>query len=172
LARDRSDVPRLVEQVGGLPAIIKLIRGTQGVGVMLASSLAEVQTTLDTFWDLGQEILLQEFISESKGQDVRALVVGDRVIGSMRRRAKAGEFRANLHRGGAGELVALPAPYEQAAVRAAHVLGLRLAGVDLLESASGPRLLEVNSSPGFEGMEQATGEDVAGAIVDQALKLT
>jgi len=169
MAHDRSNLARLVEEVGGLPAIIKLIRGTQGVGVMIASTLAEVQTILDTFWDLGQEIVLQELIKESQGRDVRALVVGDRVVGAMRRQAKKGEFRSNIHRGGAGTVIQLSPPYEQAAVRAAQLIGLEVAGVDMLESSDGPKIMEINSSPGFEGLERATGLDVAGAIVDHAL---
>jgi ribosomal protein S6--L-glutamate ligase len=169
MAHDRSDVERLVEEVGGLPVIIKLSRGTQGVGVMMASTLAEVRTILDTFWDLGQEIVLQEFIQESKGRDVRALVVGDRVVGAMRRRAKRGEFRSNLHRGGEGRALELPPAYAEAAVRAARVIGLEVAGVDMLESRSGPKIMEVNSSPGFEGVERATKRDIAGAVVEHAV---
>ncbi len=170
MARDRTDVPKLVEEVGGLPAIVKLIRGTQGVGVMLAHTLTEVQGILDTFWDLGQEIVLQEFIRESKGRDVRALVVGDRVVGAMRRQAKKkGEFRSNIHRGGEGIPIALTPEYERAAVKAAQVVGLEVAGVDMLESETGPKIMEVNSSPGFEGLEAATGKDIAGMIIDHAI---
>jgi ribosomal protein S6--L-glutamate ligase len=165
LARGGGDVKELVAQVGGLPAILKLIQGTQGVGVMIAHSEAEVTSILGTLWDLGQEILLQEFIAESKGRDLRALVVGERVVGAMRREAKRGEFRSNLHRGGAGTAVALPPEYAEAAVRAAQVLGLDVAGVDLLESKAGPTVLELNSSPGFEGLEKATGLDIASEIV-------
>jgi len=169
MAHDRSDVRWLVEEVGGLPVIIKLLKGTQGVGVMIAHSLQEVQTIVNTFWDLGQEVVLQEFVAESKGKDVRALVVGERVVGAMRRKAKKGEFRSNLHRGGEGRAVELPPAYEEAAVRAARLLGLELAGVDMLEGHTGPRLVELNSSPGFEGLEKATGEDIAGKIVEHAL---
>jgi ribosomal protein S6--L-glutamate ligase len=169
MAHDRSNVRRLVEEVGGLPIIIKLIKGTQGVGVMIAHTLPEVQTILDTFWDLGQEIVLQEFVAESEGRDVRALVVGSRVVGAMRRKAKKGEFRSNIHRGGEGQAIELPASYMEAAVQAARVLGLEVAGVDMLEGRAGPRLMEINSSPGFEGLEGATGQDIAGAIIDHAL---
>jgi ribosomal protein S6--L-glutamate ligase len=151
--------------VGGLPAILKLIQGTQGVGVMIAHSVAEVESILGTLWDLGQEILLQEFVSESRGRDIRALVVGDRVVGAMRREARRGEFRSNLHRGGFGTAIELPADYAEAAVRAARVVGLDVAGVDLLESSEGPKVVELNSSPGFEGLERATGLDIAGEIV-------
>ncbi len=172
MAHDRSNVRTLVREVGGLPVIIKLLKGTQGVGVMIAHTLQEVETIGNTFWDLGQEVVLQEFVAESKGRDVRALVVGDRVVGAMRRRAKKGEFRSNLHRGGEGTPVELPPLYREVAVRAARLLGLELAGVDMLEGRQGPRLMELNSSPGFEGLERATGEDIAGAMIDRALAVT
>jgi ribosomal protein S6--L-glutamate ligase len=168
MAHDRSDVPRLVEEVGGLPAIIKLLRGTQGVGVMLASSMAEVQSALNTFWELGHEIFLQEFVRESEGRDVRALVVGDRVVGAMRRTAKKGEFRSNLHRGGEGTPIELTKAYSDAAVKAARIIGLEIAGVDMLESAAGPKIMEVNSSPGFRGLEEATRKDIAGWMIEHA----
>ncbi|MCE9668866.1 RimK family alpha-L-glutamate ligase [Myxococcus stipitatus] len=169
MAHDRSNVRKLVEEVGGLPVIIKLIKGTQGVGVMIAHTLSEVQTILDTFWDLGQEIVLQEFVAESEGRDVRALVVGDRVVGAMRRKAKKGEFRSNIHRGGEGQAIELPPAYTEAAVQAARIIGLEVAGVDMLEGRAGPRLMEINSSPGFEGLEGATRRDIAGEIIDHAL---
>jgi len=171
LARGGGEVSALVAQVGGLPAILKLIQGTQGVGVMIAHSEAEVTSILGTLWDLGQEILLQEFVAESRGRDIRALVVGDRVVGAMRREAKLGEFRSNLHRGGFGSALDLPPAYAEAAVRAARVLGLDVAGVDLLESSDGPKVMELNSSPGFEGLERATGADVAGEIIAFAARL-
>ena len=171
MARDASNVPRLVDEVGGLPAVVKLLRGTQGVGVMLASTIPELQGILDTFQGLGQDIVLQEFVAESRGRDLRALVVGGRVVGAMRRRAKRGEFRSNLHRGGRGRPVELETGYVDAALRATAVVGLEVAGVDLLETAEGPTILEVNSSPGFEGLERATGLDAAGAIVERALVL-
>ena len=171
LARGGGDVREMVAQVGGLPAILKLIQGTQGVGVMIAHSEAEVESILGTLWDLGQEILLQEFVAEAKGRDVRALVVGERVVGAMRREARKGEFRSNLHRGGLGSAVQLEPAYSDAAVRAARVLGLEVAGVDLLESADGPKVMELNSSPGFEGLERATGLDIAGEIIGHAAGL-
>jgi ribosomal protein S6--L-glutamate ligase len=169
MMRERSDIDRAVEQVGGLPAIVKLLQGTQGVGVMIAHSLQELESILDTMWTLEQDILLQEFVEESKGRDVRALVVGDRVVGAMRRSARVkGEFRSNLHRGGKGEALELSPRYREEAVKAARVIGLEVAGVDMLESKSGPRIIEVNSSPGIEGIEKATGRDIAGAIIQHA----
>jgi ribosomal protein S6--L-glutamate ligase len=169
MCRYREEVPLALEQVGGLPCIVKLLQGTQGVGVLIANSMAEVQGMLDTLWTLGQEILLQELIAESRGKDVRALVVGDRVVAAMRRTARQGEFRSNLHRGGEAEALDLPRPYAAAAVKAARVIGLEVAGVDMLESRDGPKIMEVNSSPGFEGLETATGVDCAGAIVEHAI---
>lgn len=171
LARGGKHLDALVLQVGGLPAILKMLRGTQGVGVMIAHTMAEVESILGTLWDLKQEILLQEFVAEAKGSDLRALVVGERVVGAMRREAKTGEFRSNLHRGGAGKAIVLEPAVEAIAVRAAQVLGLEVAGVDLLESSSGPKVVEVNSSPGFEGLEHATGHDIAGAIIERAIAL-
>lgn len=171
MAHKQSHVRRLVEEAGGLPVIIKLLRGTQGVGVMIANTLEEADTILKTFWDLGQEVMLQEFIAEAKGADVRVLVVGNEAVGSMRRQAKKGEFRSNIHRGGKATSTKLPKAVMELAVKAASVLGLGLAGVDVLESKSGPRVMEVNSSPGFEGLEKATGRDIAGDIVDHAVSL-
>jgi ribosomal protein S6--L-glutamate ligase len=160
---------RLVEEVGGLPCIIKLLRGTQGVGVMIANTQAEAQTILQTFWGLGQDVCLQEFVAESKGKDVRALVVGDQVVGAMRRRARKGEFRSNIHRGGEGKPIRLERAYVETAVTAARLIGLEICGVDMLEGSDGPRVMELNSSPGFEGLEQATRADIAGAMVRHAL---
>jgi len=170
MARTPSDVPVALERVGGLPAIVKLLQGTQGVGVMIARTLQEIEGILDTMWDLGQEILIQEFIAESKGKDVRALVVGDRVIAAMRRTAREGEFRANIHRGAEGQPIELEPAYADAAVKATRIIGLEVAGVDLLESDDGPKIMEVNSSPGFEGLEAATHLDIAGAIIEHAVR--
>jgi ribosomal protein S6--L-glutamate ligase len=170
MCRYRDEVPLAVEQVGGLPCIIKLLQGTQGVGVMIASTMGEVKGMLDTLWTLGQEILLQELIAESLGKDVRALVIGDAVVAAMRRTARTGEFRSNLHRGGEGVAVDLPPEYREAAVKATRVIGLEVAGVDMLESHGGPKIMEINSSPGFEGLEAATGVDIASLYVDHAVE--
>jgi ribosomal protein S6--L-glutamate ligase len=169
MCRYREEVPLAVEQVGGLPCIVKLIQGTQGVGVLIANSMSEVEGMLDTLWTLGQEILLQELIEESRGRDVRAIVVGDRAVAAMRRTAREGEFRSNLHRGGEGEAVDLPPAFSEAAVKAVRVIGLEVAGVDMLESKDGPKIMEVNSSPGLEGIETVTGVDVAGLYVEHAV---
>jgi ribosomal protein S6--L-glutamate ligase len=171
MCRYRDEVAQVVEHVGGLPCIIKLLQGTQGVGVMIASTMDEVQGMLDTFWDLGQEILLQEFVAESKGRDLRALVIGDRVVAAMRRQARTGEFRSNIHRGGKARSVVLPREYAEAAVKAARVIGLEVAGVDMLESRNGPKIMEVNSSPGFEALERATRKDIARLYVEHAVEL-
>jgi ribosomal protein S6--L-glutamate ligase len=170
MCRFREEVPDAVEMVGGLPCIIKLIQGSQGVGVMIANTMVEVQGMLDTLWTLGQEILLQELVAESRGKDVRAMVIGDRVVGAMRRTARAGEFRSNIHRGGSAEGLALDREFAEAAVKAARVMGLEVAGVDMLEARTGPKIMEVNSSPGFEGLEAATGLDVATAYVQHAVE--
>jgi len=171
MCRYREEVPQAVDMVGGLPCIIKLIQGTQGVGVMIASTMEEVRGMLDTFWSLGQEILLQEFVSESKGRDVRAFVIGDRVVAAMRRRARTGEFRSNIHRGGTGRAVKLSRDQAEVAVKAARVIGLEVAGVDMLEARSGPKIMEVNSSPGFEGLERITRVDIARPYVEHASEL-
>ncbi len=171
MCRYRKEVPLAVEQVGGLPCIMKLLRGTQGVGVLIASSMSEVEGMLDTLWTLGQEILIQELIAESRGKDVRALVIGDRVVAAMRRTAREGDFRSNIHRGGEGQAVALSAAHAQIAVKAARVIGLEAAGVDMLESHQGPKIMEVNSSPGFEGLESVTGTDIATLYVEHAIEL-
>ncbi|BDG09731.1 ATP-grasp domain-containing protein [Anaeromyxobacter paludicola] len=170
MCRYREEVAAAVEDVGGLPCIIKLIQGTQGVGVMIANSMVEVEGMLDTLWSMGQEILLQEMIAESRGRDVRALVIGDRVVAAMRRQARTGEFRSNIHRGGSGQRIELPPEFAEVAVRAVHVIGLEVAGVDMLESRTGPKIMEVNSSPGFEELEAVTGVDIARQYVEHALE--
>ncbi len=170
MCRYREEVAQAVEMVGGLPCIIKLIQGTQGVGVMIANTAAEVEGMLDTLWTLGQEILLQELVAESRGKDVRALVIGDHVVAAMRRTAREGEFRSNIHRGGEARALELPREYAEAAVKATRVMGLEVAGVDMLEARTGPKIMEVNSSPGFEGLEAASGLDIATAYVEHAVE--
>lgn len=167
-ARSPAGVEAALELVGGCPAIVKLQQGTQGIGTMIAETPQAVHSLLETFWAMGQDIVLQEYVRESKGRDIRIIVVGGRVIASMRRVAKAGEFRSNLHRGGRGDRVSLPRRYRSIAIRSAKVMGLEVAGVDLLEGKLGPKILEINSSPGLEGIERASGVDVAGALVQYA----
>jgi len=167
-ARSPAGIEAALSLVGGCPAIIKLQQGTQGIGTMIAETPQAVHSLLETFWAMGQDIILQEYVRESKGRDIRAIVVGGRVVAAMRRTAKPGEFRSNLHRGGKGEKVTLPRAYRSVAVRATKIMGLEVAGVDMLEGKSGPKILEINSSPGLEGVEGASHVDVAGAIVTHA----
>jgi ribosomal protein S6--L-glutamate ligase len=164
--RDRADVIPAIERVGGAPVVIKLLEGTQGIGVILAPSIKVAEAIIETLQSTKQQVLIQRFVKESRGRDVRALVVGDRVVAAMRRVAQGDEFRSNVHRGGSVEPVELDPEYEQVAVRAAQIMGLKVAGVDMLEAKSGPLVMEVNSSPGLEGIETATKLDVAGAIID------
>lgn len=164
--RDKSDVLPAIERVGGAPVIIKLLEGTQGVGVILADSEHVAQAIVETLQSTKQNVLIQKFVAESRGRDIRAFVVGDRVVGAMRRVAQGQEFRSNVHRGGRVEAVELDPVFAQTAVRATQILGLHVAGVDMLESSEGPSVMEVNSSPGLEGIEAATKSDIAGSIVD------
>lgn len=165
--RNRKDVISAIERVGGAPVIIKLIEGTQGNGVLLAETSFAAESIIELLQSQNQNVLVQKFVAESKGRDIRALVVGDRVVASMRREAQGQqEFRSNVHRGGSVEAIELTPEYNETAVRAAQILGLRVAGVDMLEGKNGPQVLEVNSSPGLEGIETCTGMDIAGAIVD------
>lgn len=164
--RNRSDVLPAIERVGGAPVIIKLLEGTQGVGVILADSVKIAEAIIETLHSTRQNVLVQKFVSESRGRDVRAFVIGDRVVAAMRRIAQGQEFRSNVHRGGKTEPVELDDAYKDAAVKSAQIMGLRVAGVDMLEASDGPQVMEVNSSPGLEGIEQATRLDIAGAIID------
>ena len=164
--RDKADVLPAIERVGGAPVIIKLIEGTQGIGVLLAENLNTATAIIEMLQSQRQNVLIQKFVAESKGKDVRAIVVGDQVVAAMRRRAQGQEFRSNVHRGGKTEQVELSDAYKEAAIRATQIMGLRVAGVDMLEGADGPQILEVNSSPGLEGIEHCTKLDVAGAIVE------
>lgn len=164
--QNRRDILPAIKRVGGAPVIIKLLAGTQGMGVILADTEKVAETIIETLQITQQNVLIQKFVAESKGRDIRAFVVGDRVVAAMRRRAVGSEFRSNVHRGGKTEPVELPPEYERTAVRAAHIIGLRVAGVDMLEGKDGPVIMEVNASPGLEGIEGATGVDVAGEIID------
>jgi ribosomal protein S6--L-glutamate ligase len=164
--RNRADVRPAIERVGGAPVVIKLLEGTQGIGVILAPQVKVAEAIIETLHSTKQNVLIQKFISESRGRDIRALVVGDRVVAAMRRSAAGDEFRSNVHRGGSVEAVELDPVYERAAVRSAQIMGLRVAGVDMLEGEDGPLVMEVNSSPGLQGIETATKLDVAGAIID------
>ncbi|RJS45535.1 RimK family alpha-L-glutamate ligase [Nocardioides cavernaquae] len=164
--QDRGDVIPAIERVGGAPVVIKLLEGTQGIGVILAPDIKVAEAIIETLQSTKQNVLIQSFVKESKGRDIRALVVGDRVVAAMRRTAKGDEFRSNVHRGGSVERVDLDPEYERVAVRAAQIMGLKVAGVDMLEGVDGPLVMEVNSSPGLEGIEAATKLDVAGAIID------
>ncbi|RMH26090.1 MAG: 30S ribosomal protein S6--L-glutamate ligase [Planctomycetota bacterium] len=163
--RDRAEILPAIERVGGAPVIIKLLEGTQGIGVILADTVKVAEAIIETLQGARQNVLIQKFVAESKGRDVRAFVVGDRVVAAMRRVAAGQEFRSNVHRGGSAEALDLDPAYERTAVHAAQILGLRVAGVDMLEGADGPQVMEVNSSPGLEGIEGATGADIAGDII-------
>lgn len=164
--RDKKDVLPAIERVGGAPVIIKLIEGTQGIGVLLAETVKAAESIIELLQSQKQNVLIQKFVAESKGKDIRAFVVGDRVVAAMRRVAQGQEFRSNVHRGGVAEPVDLPEDYIATAIRATQIMGLRVAGVDMLESKEGPQIMEVNSSPGLEGIEQATRLDVAGAVIE------
>lgn len=164
--RDKKLVIPAIGRVGDAPVIIKMLEGTQGVGVILADSIKMAQAIIETLQSANQNVLIQKFIKESRGRDIRALVVGGKVIAAMRRVAQGEEFRSNVHRGGRTEEVQLDPHFERTALRAAQILGLRVAGVDMLEASDGPEVVEVNSSPGLEGIEMATGVDVAAAMVE------
>ncbi len=164
--RQADHVPGCIERVKGPPVVVKLLEGTQGIGVVLAESTAAASSVIEAFHGLDQNILIQGFIKEAKGADIRALVVGRKVVAAMRRQAVSGEFRSNLHRGGTSSKLRLPAEYRRTALAAARALGLRVAGVDMLESKDGPMIMEVNSSPGLEGITKTAGVDVAGSIIE------
>lgn len=169
-ARRREDVRSAIRKVGGAPVILKLLEGTQGMGVILAESVKSAESVLDAMSSLGQNILIQAFIEEAQGTDYRAIVVGGRVVAAMARHAPEGEFRSNLHRGGTAVGLELEPAFVSTALHAAEVLGLNIAGVDMIRSKDGPMVLEVNSSPGLEGIEGATGVDVAGAMIGFVLE--
>lgn len=160
-----NDSDALIKQVGGVPLIIKLLEGTQGLGVVLAETKKAASSVIEAFNGLKARVIVQEFIAEAKGADLRALVVGGEVVGAMKRQGKEGEFRSNLHRGGSAKIIELTEDEKQAAIVAAKTLGLKIAGVDMLQSERGPLILEVNSSPGLKGIEQATQLDIASKII-------
>ncbi|MEJ5053767.1 30S ribosomal protein S6--L-glutamate ligase [Sphingobacterium sp. MYb382] len=164
-ARSVSDVDDLINMVGGAPLVIKLLEGTQGIGVVLAETKKAASSVIEAFYGLGNNILIQEYIKEAKGTDIRAFVVDGKVIGAMKRTAKEGEFRSNLHRGGTAEIFKLTREEKATAISAAKAMGLTVAGVDMLPSARGPLILEVNSSPGLQGIETATGKDIAIEVI-------
>lgn len=165
-----DDIRGVIREVGGAPLVIKLLEGTQGIGVVLAETAKAAESVIQAFMGVGADILVQEFIKEAGGADIRCFVVGGRVIAAMLRQAPPGEFRSNLHRGGTSQLVKLTPKERSTAANAARVMGLNVAGVDLLRSARGPLVMEVNSSPGLEGIEGATGKDIAGMIIEHIEK--
>lgn len=169
-AHATEDIDGLIETVGGAPLVIKLLEGTQGIGVVLAETYQAAKSVIEAFRGLDANILVQEFIQEAGGADLRCFVVGDQVIAAMKRQGAEGEFRSNLHRGGNAQEIALSPKENNTAIRAAKAMGLKVAGVDLLRSNHGPVVMEVNSSPGLEGIEKATGINVAGKIIEFVAK--
>lgn len=164
-AHSPDDTNDLIKLVGGVPLVIKLLEGTQGVGVVLAETKKAAKSVIQAFRGLEANIIVQEYIKECSGEDIRCLVVGDRVVASMKRQAEPGEFRSNLHRGGTASAVTISREERALAVKAAKLMGLKFAGVDLLRSERGPLIMEVNSSPGLEGIEKATGIDIATKVI-------
>ncbi|MFT6071159.1 MAG: ribosomal protein S6--L-glutamate ligase [Bacteriovoracaceae bacterium] len=164
--KDKKDILPAIERVGGAPVVIKLLEGTQGIGVLLAHTLEMATSIIELLQSQKQNILIQKFVAESKGKDIRAIVVGDQVIAAMRRVAQGQEFRSNVHRGGKTEVVELDDVYKETAVRAAKIMGLGIAGVDMLEGKDGPQIMEINSSPGLEGIEGCSKLDIAGQFID------
>jgi ribosomal protein S6--L-glutamate ligase len=160
-----GDTDDLLKLVGGAPVVIKLLEGTQGVGVVLAETKKAAESVIEAFRGLKANFMVQEFIKEAGGADIRCFVIGDKVVASMMRKGKEGEFRSNLHRGGKASLVKITPEERKTAVRSARIMGLNVAGVDLLRSDRGPVVMEVNSSPGLEGIEKATGKDVASLVI-------
>jgi len=165
-ANKPDNVPELLKMVGGAPVVIKLLQGTQGIGVVLAETRKAAESVIEAFMGLKADILVQEFIKEAGGADIRCFVIGDKVIAAMKRQGAEGEFRSNLHRGGTASLVRITPEERRTAITAAKAMGLNVAGVDLLRSSRGPLVMEVNSSPGLEGIENATGKNVAGMIIN------
>lgn len=160
-----GDIPDLIDMVGGAPLVIKLLEGTQGIGVVLAETRTAAESVIEAFMGLNANILVQEYIKEAGGADIRCFVIGDKVVAAMKRQAKAGEFRSNLHRGGSASVVRLAPDERKTAIKAARTMGLNVAGVDLLRSSHGPVVMEVNSSPGLEGIESTTEKNIADLMV-------
>jgi ribosomal protein S6--L-glutamate ligase len=171
MIRNPANISKAIDRIGGVPVIVKLIRGTQGIGVIILESKQSATSAVEALWQMGRHILIQEYIIESRGVDIRAIVVDGKVVASCRRFARLGEFRSNIHQGAVGELVELHPEYREIAERAAHILNLGVAGIDMVESVKGIMILEVNASPGFEGIEKITHINVAGAIIDYAKQL-
>jgi ribosomal protein S6--L-glutamate ligase len=165
-ARSPSDIDDLINMVGGSPLVVKLLEGTQGIGVVLAETKKAAQSVIQAFLGLNANIMLQEYIRESNGADIRCLVIGSKVVAAMKRQAAAGEFRSNLHQGGTAELIKITKEERETAIKAAKIMNLSVAGVDMLRSARGPLIMEVNSSPGLRGIEDTTKKDVAGLIIE------
>jgi ribosomal protein S6--L-glutamate ligase len=165
-----KEVENIIDRIGGAPVIIKLLEGTQGLGVVLAENKKAAKSVLEAFNGLKARVIVQEFIKEAGGADIRAFVVDGKVVGAMKRQAKEGEFRSNLHRGGTASLINLSSEETHAALQACKALGLKVAGVDMLQSSRGPLLLEVNSSPGLEGIEKATNQDIASIVIEYCEK--
>ncbi|MDF7805920.1 30S ribosomal protein S6--L-glutamate ligase [Pontiellaceae bacterium B12219] len=165
-ANKPDDIKDMIKMVGGAPLVVKLLEGTQGIGVVLAETQKAAESVIEGFMGVKANILVQEYIKEAKGADIRCLVIGGKVVAAMKRQAVAGEFRSNLHRGGSATLIRITPEERSTAVRAARIMGLNVAGVDLLRSNHGPVVMEVNSSPGLEGIENATGKDIAGMIIE------
>ncbi len=171
-ANRADDIPDLLKNVGGAPVVIKLLEGTQGIGVVLADTNKAAESIIEAFMGLKANILVQEFVKEAGGADIRCLVIGGKVVAAMKRQGAEGEFRSNLHRGGSATLVKLSPIERKTAVEAAKTMGLNMCGVDLLRANSGPQIMEVNSSPGLEGIEKATGKDVASLAFEYLEKFT
>jgi ribosomal protein S6--L-glutamate ligase len=165
-ANNPDDITDLIDQVGGAPLVIKLLEGTQGIGVVLAETHNAAESVIQAFMGLNANIMVQEFIKEAEGSDIRCFVVGDKVVAAMKRQSPPGEFRSNLHRGGTASLIRLTPEERSTAVRAAKIMGLNVCGVDMLRSNHGPVIMEVNSSPGLKGIEEASGKDIAGMIIE------
>jgi ribosomal protein S6--L-glutamate ligase len=165
-ANKPDDIPDLIKMVGGAPLVIKLLQGTQGIGVVLAETANAAESVIESFFGLKASVLVQEYIKEAGGADIRCFVIGEKVVAAMKRQGAEGEFRSNIHRGGSATLIKITPEERSTAIRAARTMGLNVCGVDILRSSHGPVVMEVNSSPGLEGIEKATGKDIAGMIIE------